>query len=61
VIGDAVNEAARLTELAKQREGLLLASEAVLARARSGEVARWRLGGPVELRGRPAPTRVATA
>jgi adenylate cyclase len=61
VIGDAVNEAARLTELAKQRQGRLLASEAVLARARSGEAARWRLEGPVELRGRPGPTRVAIA
>jgi adenylate cyclase len=61
VIGDAVNEAARLTELAKHRQGRLLASEAVLARAHSGEVARWRLEGPVELRGRPGPTRVAVA
>jgi class 3 adenylate cyclase len=61
VIGDAVNEAARLTELAKHRQGRLLASEAVLARAHSGEVARWRLEGPVELRGRPRPTRVAVA
>jgi adenylate cyclase len=61
VIGDAVNEAARLTELAKQHRGRLLASEAVLARARSSEAARWRLEGPVELRGRPVPTRVAIA
>jgi adenylate cyclase len=61
VIGDAVNEAARLTELAKRREGRLLASEAVLARARSEEAARWHLDGTLELRGRPEPTRVAVA
>ena len=61
VIGDAVNEAARLTELAKHRQGRLLASEAVLTRAHGREVARWRLEGPVELRGRPGPTRVAVA
>jgi adenylate cyclase len=61
VIGDPVNEAARLTELAKRREGRLLASEAVLARAGPGEAGRWRLDGPVELRGRPKPTRVAVA
>jgi len=61
VIGDAVNEAARLTELAKRRRGRLLASEAVLVRARRGEAARWRLEGPVELRGRPVLTRIAIA
>jgi adenylate cyclase len=61
VIGDPVNEAARLTELAKVREGRLLASEAVLARAGPGEAGRWRFDGPVELRGRPEPTRVAVA
>jgi adenylate cyclase len=61
VIGDPVNEAARLTELAKHREGRLLASEAVLARAGSGEAAHWRLDGAVELRGRAAHTRVAVA
>jgi adenylate cyclase len=61
VIGDPVNEAARLTELAKRREGRLLASEAVVARARSSEADHWRLDGLVDLRGRPNPTRVAVA
>jgi adenylate cyclase len=61
VIGDPVNEAARLTELAKRREGRLLASEAVLARAQPDEVRRWHFDQSVELRGRPAPTRVAVA
>jgi adenylate cyclase len=61
VLGDPVNEAARLTELAKRREGRLLASEAVIARAGAAEAERWRLDGSVELRGRPEPTRVAVA
>ena len=61
VIGPAVNEAARLTELAKQRQGRLLASEAVLGRAGTNEVARWHLEGPVELRGRPGRVCVAVA
>lgn len=61
VIGDAVNEAARLTELAKRHKGRLLASEAVLARANSTESARWRLEGSVKLRGRAEATRIAMA
>jgi adenylate cyclase len=61
VIGDPVNEAARLTELAKRRRGRLLASEAVLARVRSSEADHWRLNGFVDLRGRANPTRVAVA
>jgi adenylate cyclase len=61
VIGDAVNEAARLTELAKRHEGRLLAAEAVLARANSTESARWRLEGSVQLRGRAEATRIAMA
>jgi adenylate cyclase len=61
VIGDTVNEAARLTELAKRHEGRLLAAEAVLARANSTESARWRLEGSVQLRGRAEATRIAMA
>ncbi len=60
VIGDPVNEAARLTELAKTTPGRLLASEAIMRRARPTETARWRLGERLTLRGRDAPTRVAT-
>jgi adenylate cyclase len=59
VIGDAVNEAARLTELAKTAPGRLLASEEVLRRAGAGEAANWRVGPEVELRGRASATRVA--
>jgi adenylate cyclase len=61
VIGDAVNEAARLTELAKQHHERLLASEAVLTRAGAHEAAHWRLSGSVKLRGRSEPTRLAVA
>jgi adenylate cyclase len=59
VIGDAVNEAARLTELAKVEPSRLLASEAIVRRASVHESGRWNVGEPVLLRGRPQPTRVA--
>ncbi len=59
VIGDPVNEAARLTELAKERSELVLASEALLERATGAERGRWRLGDEAELRGRSEPTRLA--
>jgi adenylate cyclase len=58
VIGDPVNEAARLTELAKDRGGVL-ASAATLERADSEEAGRWRMDGTVELRGRGSETRLA--
>jgi adenylate cyclase len=60
VIGDPVNEAARLCELAKKRPERLLASDAALERCRDAEQRRWSLGDQVELRGRAAPTRLAT-
>jgi adenylate cyclase len=59
VIGDPVNEAARLTDLAKGRPSRLLASEAILSRASTREAGRWEFGEPVVLRGRSAATRVA--
>ena len=59
VIGDAVNEASRLCELAKQRPGRLLASDAVLERAARDEVKRWEVRERVVLRGRDRPTGVA--
>ena len=59
VIGDPVNEAARLCELAKRRSEQVLASEAVLRRADPDEVAHWELRGSVLLRGRDQETRVA--
>ena len=59
VIGDAVNEAARLTELAKAGPSRLLASEEIVRRAGERELERWRLGDPLLLRGRSSVTRVA--
>jgi class 3 adenylate cyclase len=56
VIGDAVNEAARLTELAKRVEGHLLASESVVAAAAEDEQPYWSRGRTFRLRGRDAPT-----
>jgi adenylate cyclase len=60
VIGDPVNEAARLCELSKQRPGRLLASATALERAGEHERERWSLGDEVTLRGRPEATRLAT-
>jgi adenylate cyclase len=60
VIGDAVNEAARLCELAKEEEGRVLASAAALERASEDEARHWREDKQVRLRGRREETRVAT-
>jgi adenylate cyclase len=59
VIGDPVNEASRLTELAKQQPGRLLASCAALAAAADGEVANWDRTDHVRLRGRAEATQLA--
>ena len=59
VIGDPVNEAARLTELAKERSPHVLASDSILERASEPESERWRLDGTVTLRGRSEQTRLA--
>jgi adenylate cyclase len=59
VIGDPVNEAARLTELAKRYDGRVLASSAALDRAGDGEAAHWKRCDEVQLRGRDVPTLVA--
>jgi adenylate cyclase len=59
VIGDPVNEAARLTELAKARPGRLLVSESALSRAGDGEAEWFELCDELVLRGRTAPTTVA--
>jgi adenylate cyclase len=58
VIGDPVNEAARLTELAKQHPGRILASGAALAAARDGEVEHWARERELVLRGRQQPTEL---
>ncbi len=59
VIGDPVNEAARLTEQAKDRPERVVASERIVGRAEAGERSRWRLLEPILLRGRLDPTTLA--
>jgi adenylate cyclase len=60
VIGDPVNEAARLCELAKRRPERVLASEAALERVGGPESEHWSLGEGITLRGREEPTRLAS-
>jgi adenylate cyclase len=60
VIGDPVNEAARLCELAKQRPERLLVSASVVERAGTEEAACWERRESVVLRGRGEPTVLAT-
>lgn len=57
VIGRAVNQAARLTELAKERPGRVLASGAAV-QAAGPEKACWTSQGRVGLRGQRSPTDV---
>ena len=59
VIGDPVNAAARLADLAKLRPERVLANEAIVRQAGSSEAERWQLREAVTLRGRPTPTRIA--
>ncbi len=61
VIGDAVNEAARLTDLAKGVPGNVIASEVAVAAASPEERAYWADAGEVTLRGRNVPTLIRTA
>ena len=56
VIGDAVNEAARLTELAKRVDGNILASEDAVESSSDEEREYWSKGKVLRLRGRDAPT-----
>jgi adenylate cyclase len=58
VIGDPVNEAARLTELAKSTAAKLLASDAALERAGRREQERWQFDRSESLRGRTRPTGI---
>jgi len=59
VIGDPVNEASRLSELAKQRPERVLASEAALRAASDDESDAWNVTDTAVLRGRDAATGVA--
>ena len=56
MIGDPVNEAARLTELAKDHSGRVVVSGATVQAAGGAERAQWMPDGEVTLRGRNAPT-----
>lgn len=59
VIGDPVNEAARLCELSKTVPGRLVASLDTVLRAHHREALHWRSGDTVTLRGRTEPTELA--
>ena len=56
VIGDPVNEAARLTDLAKSRDGRVLAAQVAIDEADRSEADHWRSCGSTVLRGRTAST-----
>nr|WP_090275434.1 adenylate/guanylate cyclase domain-containing protein [Mycolicibacterium komanii]CRL68399.1 putative adenylate/guanylate cyclase [Mycolicibacterium komanii] len=58
VVGDAVNEAARLADRAKEFSGRVLCSGAVLERAGEPERRCWEAQGSETLRGRSAPTQL---
>jgi adenylate cyclase len=59
VIGDPVNEAARLSELAKTTPGRLIASMAAVAESAPAEAAHWHPGNEITVRGRSTPTHLA--
>ena len=59
VIGDAVNQAARITELAKNTPGKTLTTAATLRGANEAERARWTTMKSVELRGRREVSQLA--
>jgi adenylate cyclase len=59
VIGDPVNEAARLSDLAKARAGRILTSAGTVSKSDPDEAAHWRTGDDVVLRGRRQPTTLA--
>ncbi len=59
VIGDPVNEAARLCDLAKERDEFVVASEVALERASEVERQVWEVGERTVLRGRLEATGLA--
>jgi class 3 adenylate cyclase len=58
VVGDAVNEAARLADRAKDFEGRVLCSAAAIDRATESERRCWGVQGPEMLRGRSTLTQI---
>jgi adenylate cyclase len=59
VIGDPVNEAARLSDLAKVAPHRLMASMTAVDESAPEEAAHWRPGAEVTVRGRSTPTLLA--
>lgn len=59
VIGDAVNEAARLADLAKTSERRVLCSDAAIERADEDERRHWESQGSAVLRGRTVTTNIS--
>jgi class 3 adenylate cyclase len=59
VIGDVVNEAARLADHAKDWRSRVLASGNAIARAQATELCHWATRGSTALRGRSAITELA--
>jgi adenylate cyclase len=59
VIGDPVNEAARLADAAKNTARRALASGAAMHRADDAERRRWESRDPILLRGRSEPTLIS--
>jgi adenylate cyclase len=60
VVGDAVNEAARLADFAKALGGRIVCSAAAIDRADPSERQQWVLHGDTVLRGRSEPTQIWT-
>ena len=58
VVGDAVNEAARLADCAKDFDGRVVCSIAAITRTKSAERERWAPRGQTALRGRSQPTEI---
>lgn len=58
VVGDAVNEAARLADRAKEFDGRTLCSGAAIERAGTSERANWAASGQTTLRGRSDATEL---
>ncbi|TCO49930.1 adenylate cyclase [Kribbella antiqua] len=59
VIGDPVNEAARLSELAKTLPSHLIASMTAVSESAPTEATHWHPGDQLTVRGRPHPTHLA--
>ena len=59
VIGDTVNEAARLADLAKTFQGRVLCSDAAIVRADEAERQHWTSRGSTVLRGRSEATQIS--